>query len=216
VARYFLFAFGLAWACQLPVYALGMEGPLAYLLLALGGIAPSLAGIIASRGEAWRALGRGPRPAWALALGLAGATALVGAAGLASGTLALGAPFVGAIILPPLGEELGWRGFLQPQLSRRVGVLGASVIVGGVWALWHLPTAMGHFAGFPAFAVATVADSVLIGWLWRRSGGSVAACVAAHAGLNLGIVRASPRATLVVLVGAALVAAVALGRRRRQ
>ena len=38
-----------------------------------------------------------------------------------------------------LGEEIGWRGFALPELQNRLGSLGGSIIVGILWALWHLP-----------------------------------------------------------------------------
>lgn len=48
---------------------------------------------------------------------------------------------VGSIILGigPLGEELGWRGFMLPHLLKRYGDFTSSVILGLVWAFWHLP-----------------------------------------------------------------------------
>lgn len=39
----------------------------------------------------------------------------------------------------PLGEELGWRGFLNPLLRKKNSILITSVIIGIVWAFWHLP-----------------------------------------------------------------------------
>src|SRR5919106_2229580 len=38
-----------------------------------------------------------------------------------------------------LGEELAWRGFALPQLLSRHNALVASLILGVIWALWHLP-----------------------------------------------------------------------------
>ena len=35
------------------------------------------------------------------------------------------------------GEELGWSGYAIDPLQRRWGVLGASLLVGSVWAAWH-------------------------------------------------------------------------------
>ena len=45
------------------------------------------------------------------------------------------------IFLAPLqaGEELGWRGFALPRLSDRLGLPVASIIIGIIWAAWHLP-----------------------------------------------------------------------------
>jgi len=39
----------------------------------------------------------------------------------------------------PLGEELGWRGFLNPLLRKKNSILITSTVIGMVWAFWHLP-----------------------------------------------------------------------------
>ena len=43
------------------------------------------------------------------------------------------------LFLGPLGEELGWRGLLQPALQMRFGWWGATCFVAVIWALWHAP-----------------------------------------------------------------------------
>ena len=41
------------------------------------------------------------------------------------------------LALGPLGEEAGWRGFLLPSLQPKSGWLGASLLIGMTWTLWH-------------------------------------------------------------------------------
>lgn len=43
------------------------------------------------------------------------------------------------LILGPTGEELGWRGVMQPMLASQMGWFAASLAVGAVWVVWHLP-----------------------------------------------------------------------------
>ena len=43
------------------------------------------------------------------------------------------------LIYDGLGEEIGWRGFALPEFQKRLGSLGGSIIVGILWAVWHLP-----------------------------------------------------------------------------
>ena len=43
------------------------------------------------------------------------------------------------LVAGPLAEEFGWRGFAQPRLRERFGLIGTSVVLGAAWALWHVP-----------------------------------------------------------------------------
>ena len=43
------------------------------------------------------------------------------------------------LIYDGLGEEIGWRGFALPEFQKRLGSLGGSIMVGILWAVWHLP-----------------------------------------------------------------------------
>ncbi len=53
---------------------------------------------------------------------------------------AFGAGFlVFFLIYDGIGEETGWRGFALPQLQHYLGSLGGTIVLGIVWALWHLP-----------------------------------------------------------------------------
>ncbi len=47
--------------------------------------------------------------------------------------------FLAAIPFGPLGEELGWRGYLQPRLLSTLNPVLAGVIIGAIWTVWHIP-----------------------------------------------------------------------------
>lgn len=90
-----------------------------------------------------------------------------------------------------IGEELGWRGFAVPHLQRTHSALTTSVLVAIAWAGWHLPAffyvpsyaAMG-LAMVPGFFLGILAGSIVLTWLYNRSGGSVLAVALWHASFN--------------------------------
>jgi uncharacterized protein len=97
-----------------------------------------------------------------------------------------------------VGEELGWRGYALPGLAGHLGMAGASVVVGVIWAAWHLP--LFYLAGadmvgqpFPFFLLSVTALSVAMAWLYVGTGGSLLLVMVMHAAVNntTGIVPAS-------------------------
>lgn len=52
-----------------------------------------------------------------------------------------------------MGEDLGWRGSLQPQLQSKWSAISATVMVGIVWVIWHLPLWLGPINPIPAAQV---------------------------------------------------------------
>lgn len=62
-------------------------------------------------------------------------------------------------LLPCLGEEWGWRGYLLPRLQKQFKVVPALLIGGLIWGLWHAPlTVMGHnygvgYRGYPVTGI---------------------------------------------------------------
>lgn len=82
-----------------------------------------------------------------------------------------------------LGEEPGWRGYLQPSLQRNHSRLTATVIAATIVAVWHVPLILlPHFDLPPVgFIVATFAITFWYSWLYNRSGGSVLMTLIAHA-----------------------------------
>ena len=87
------------------------------------------------------------------------------------------------------GEEIGWRGYALPRLSARVGLAPASVILGVLWAGWHLPLFFVPAAdtlgqSFPLYLIQVTALSVAAAWLYWRTGGSLLLVMLLHAAVN--------------------------------
>ncbi|EJN57577.1 type II CAAX endopeptidase family protein [Halogranum rubrum] len=107
-------------------------------------------------------------------------------------------------------EEFGWRGFAQPELQERYGGLAAALIIGVFWGLWHLPQFVpgGFRADWPlelvvAYFVGIIAFSVLLGWVFNGSGGSVLLAMLMH-GTDNATTGQVPLDLDVVLVGDAI------------
>jgi len=195
----------LAWAANAapPSYAMPMVG--------LGALGPSIAAFIlaARRGELRDVFGRWQTmPVW-IVLGLLlpilvqlPATVIEVALG--------GHPahwvyppvrpeHFAALVMFPLGEEFGWRGFAYPRLAQRHGPVVGSLILGAVWGLWHLGMlfAPDPLRVLPATTILVyVLDlalwSVVIAWMFERGGRSIAVAIAIHAGVHLDNINRAP------------------------
>ena len=90
-----------------------------------------------------------------------------------------------------LGEELGWRGLLVPELSRRMGYTQLSFVSGLIWAVWHFPLiilASHNDSGalgisLLAFTVWVVASSFVHAWM-RLVSGSIWVSALLHGSAN--------------------------------
>lgn len=87
------------------------------------------------------------------------------------------------------GEEMGWRGYALPRLAARLGLGGASVLLGVLWAGWHLPlffvpgtTTSGQ--SFPLYVLQVTAVSVAMAWLYANTRGSLLPVMLMHAAVN--------------------------------
>lgn len=199
VLSFIVIAFGWTW----PLAALIGQSMALPLLALFGPCVAALIVLYASRGRAGIAqLGRKFRLSRALVLWLILAALLPllllvpfwllhawwwGAIGFKLSALSLLSLVVAVLIV---GEEVGWRGFLLPYLLERYSPLTSSLIVGVVWAVWHLPNFLlpnyPHFGlPFSAFVVMTLAFSVLFTWLHLNTAGSLVIAVIFHAALNL-------------------------------
>lgn len=97
---------------------------------------------------------------------------------------------IGGFIVP-IGnhwrEEFGWRGYALPSLQKRWGALGASLVTGVAWGLWHLPLfffsntqqVYGRIS-IPTFLAMTTLLSCVITWIYNGTGGSLFSAMVAH------------------------------------
>jgi membrane protease YdiL (CAAX protease family) len=90
-----------------------------------------------------------------------------------------------------LGEETGWRGYALPHLQKTRSATAATLILGLLWACWHLPMffyrdtyiQMGIF-GFPMFALSLLCAAMIFTWLYNSTNGSVWIVIIFHAVFN--------------------------------
>ncbi len=239
---FFALACGITWLLAVPA-ALAwtrreMPPPYAVACAGLSAFGPTLAAlaIAGSRGQLGDVFGRWrTNPAWVIAALLAPfvvhalATALYVAIGghPAHWFHPPDAPErVAALVVFPLGEEFGWRGFAHSRMTRRYGLVPGSLLVGIGWGLWHLMYAItpeaGRFDGVEFAMTMTELPlySLLIAWVFERSNRSMAVAIAFHAGAHLDHIEPASRADLrlyflhiAVLVVFAVIAARALRAR---
>lgn len=98
---------------------------------------------------------------------------------------AIGSTLIGGQV----GEELGWRGYALPRLSRPFGLGIASIVLGILWAVWHLPLFFildGDKVGqsFPFYLIQVVAISIALAWIYMKTGGSLLITMLLHASIN--------------------------------
>jgi uncharacterized protein len=91
-----------------------------------------------------------------------------------------------------LGEEIGWRGFLVPELAKQMSFTSVSLLSGIVWSAWHCPlllfadynTGTNRWYAFCCSTVVAVSASFILAWL-RLKSDSVWPAALFHASHNL-------------------------------
>jgi CAAX protease family protein len=94
--------------------------------------------------------------------------------------------FIFTFLFVGLGEEPGWRGFALPALYERRSPRASALLLGAVWATWHIPLMGSEFAWnvVPPFVLSVFAGSVVLAWLFNGSCRSVLLCMLTHATVN--------------------------------
>lgn len=229
VASFFVLAFAISWLGFLPS-VLGVAEAFGGLNLLVAQFGPAIAGALvlwstggslrewASRILRWRV----PLRWWFVTLAIPVVLFGVTSAGFAllgyqpelsrlPDPLTTFLPtLVGLSLVAGLGEEPGWRGFALPRLQARYGPLGATVLLGSVWAVWHLPllavdprAAHGIsdplvLAGlFTLTAVGILLYAFFYTWVYNHTG-SVLLMMVLHGGFNTGTVHLIPFADEIV------------------
>ena len=211
LVAFFSLTFAITWICFTVAGLLPSTSPLHWPLLILGAFAPSSVAVYLT----WRAEGNAGMGTllsglgdwrhsirWylfalsfmaaikiAVALILRVTTGAWPAFGSGYGISIILTAVVAAIFGGPLGEEIGWRGYALPRLGERFGRAKASVMLGVIWALWHLPVFF--IAGmdqsgqaFPVYVLQVTALSVAIAWLYWHTNGSLLLAVLMHTAIN--------------------------------
>lgn len=110
------------------------------------------------------------------------------------------------LISGPLAEEYGWRGYLHDRLCPRFGMIVESLIIGVVWAVWHLP--LFYMVGMPpydtitfwSFALFQILMAFLFTWLFAGTEKSMLAAILFHFMFNFTQRFLSPGLTYRVLL----------------
>lgn len=97
-------------------------------------------------------------------------------------------PLAAVYLVSALAEEIGWSGYATTPLRRRWGALAAALVIGVVWAIWHIVPHLqtGRSASWiVGQSVFTVLFRVVLVWLYDNTGGGILAPALCHASYNV-------------------------------
>jgi membrane protease YdiL (CAAX protease family) len=217
LSKYFLLTFTVSWICFIGIAAISQRDPLlspALLLLQqallyIGVFTPALVALFLSsrtgiRGETKTLLGRigrwqVPIKWYVFAVGYLAIIKILVALihrvvtgewpvfGREAWYIMIAAILFSAWV--QAGEEIGWRGFALPRLTVKFGLPVSTLLLGILWACWHLPLFFVKGAdtfgqSFPLYLLQVTALSVAMGYLYWRTGGSLLLVMLMHAAVN--------------------------------
>jgi membrane protease YdiL (CAAX protease family) len=105
--------------------------------------------------------------------------------------------FIFLTLAAGIGEEFGWRGFLLPRLQTRHNALVSGLIVGVVWAIWHIPLFFikgtsqynmqlqdGLLPVILGYSIFVIVSSIQFTWVFNNTKGSVLLAAIMHGASN--------------------------------
>ncbi len=235
IMAFFALAYGVSWAMLLVLYGLlGLPAAVVILLQTLG---PTVAALVMAgmldgpagrrrllaRIRIWRVARRWyafalvgiPAACVLAAIVLPGALIGLGDASVVRPAIEFLVYMAVGFFSGPLFEEPGWRGFALPRMQASMGALRATLVLGALWAAWHLPQYLvpewaDENGGLDpvlivAFLIMVVAIAPVMTWLFNRTHGSLLLVMLAHASINAAL------AAFVVASSALAVGLLALG-----
>lgn len=236
LVKFFLLTYAVTWTCFISVATLAIpaHAPLGTLLVLLGAFAPSLVALsLTARAQGgagarallgrifqWRVAAQWYLFAVSYIAAIKLTVALVHRVAMgawpAFGTVPWYLIVAAIVASTPFqaGEEIGWRGYVLPRLAARFGLARASILLGLIWACWHLPQffipeADTDGQSFVVFVLQVTALSVAMAWLYAHTDGSLLLVMLLHAAVNNSkdiVPSAVPGATNTFALDASLVA----------
>ncbi len=111
------------------------------------------------------------------------------------------------------GEEIGWRGFALPRLQNSLSVSRATLTLGLMWAIWHIPAFFYHetYEGiswlfWPGFIFGVLCGAVIFTWIYNGTRGSVLMVAVWHALFDLLSASKAGQDIIPVLMSAVVIA----------
>ena len=131
----------------------------------------------------------------------------------------------------PWSEEFGWRGFALDKIIKPLGVIPGSIVLGVIWAVWHLPlyfmantwhAQMGfQFAGFWTFILFSIGLTLIMTWVYLQNNQSILSGILLHFTSNFSAQLLSPSSNrfevlrMILLLAVGLIACVLFIRKRK-
>ena len=128
---------------------------------------------------------------------------------------------VAGLLLGPIAEELGWRGYALDRLQARWSPLASGVALGVIWGFWHLP--LFFMRGTPQYAAGVgshffwvflgvgIPLAVLMTWAYNHNGRSILSAILLHFAMNFSLNLVYPISDRAFVYYLALMSLVAAG-----